>query len=55
MALAGFGTDLTPEQLKDGAVKAARTILARHAGCYCSLCELARSIELDLTGVSHAR
>ena len=55
MALTGFGPDLTEEELKAGAVRAARTILARHAGCRCNLCELAASIELRYTGVSHAR
>ena len=55
MALAGFGHDLTDEELKAGAVKAARTILAGHAGCTCRLCELAVEIELKYTGVSNAR
>jgi len=55
MALAGLGPDRTDAELIAGAVRAARTILARHAGCRCNLCELAASIELRYTGVSHAR
>ena len=51
----GFGSELTQEELQAGALRAARTILARHVGCCCSLCTLATSIELDLAGVSHER
>ena len=55
MSVSGFGPEPTQEELIAGAVKAARTILARHAGCYCSVCELARTIELKYTGVSYER
>ena len=71
MSLAGFGPDPGPEcncnyctmvadtvsdqYLRARAVKAARTILARHAGCRCDLCDLARTIELNLEGVTYER
>lgn len=55
MAVGGIGPELTDTELRALAACSARTILARHAGCYCDLCELARSIELNLTGVSHER
>lgn len=59
MALAGFGPDpipvLSDAELRAGALKAARTILAGHAGCGCDLCDLAHSVELNLEGVTYER
>ena len=51
----GFGPQPTRADLERMAVKSARKILADHAGCYCDLCELARNVELRLTGVSYER
>lgn len=58
MALGGFGPqapELSEVDLPANLLRSARSILARHAGCHCNLCELAASIELRYTGMTYER